>query len=57
MLAEISAKNMDKEALFLARIFKEESEMEIATTGQCHRYAVTPDEPAKGAGRINRRQR
>ncbi len=45
MLAEISAKNMDKEAPILARIFKEESEMEIWKQNRDGQFALLKTYP------------
>ena len=45
MLAEIAAKNMDKEAPILARIFKEEAEMEIWKQKRDGRYALLKTYP------------
>jgi hypothetical protein len=45
MLAEISAKNMDKEATILDRIFKEESEMEIWKQNRDGQFALLKTYP------------
>src|SRR4029453_13519266 len=45
MLAEISAKNMEKESPILARIFKEESEMEIWKQNRDGQYALLKTYP------------
>jgi murein L,D-transpeptidase YafK len=45
MLAEIAAKNMDKQAPILARIFKEESEMEIWKQNRDGQFALLKTYP------------
>ena len=45
MLAEISAKNMDKDSPILARIFKEEAEMEIWKKNRDGQYALLKTYP------------
>ncbi len=53
-LAEIAAKNMDKESPILARIFKEEAELEIWKKNRDGEYALLktyPDLPLVGRSR------